>query len=211
MRKPEHAKHMKKRPRLLLYLLLAVVATMLATTGTMAKYSSQFSASASAQVAAFAGGGTLDFDLDLEDIAPGDTRTVQFTVQNYDGERNCEVALDYEIAIDTMGNLPLTFTLLGKKETGDSEKGSQLAGPLDKELTASGGKLPVAVGESSRKQHTYELSISWPKEETNEDYSQEIDFVTVTVTTKQAELEPAGEQSSSAEVTSSQASSLPSE
>ena len=141
MRKSEHAKHMRHRPRLLRYLLLAAVVTMLGTTGTLAKYSSQFGTSLSARTAAFAGGGTLDFDLSLENMAPGDTRTVQFTVQNYDGERNCEVALEYEIAIDTMGNLPLTFTLLGKKEAGDSEEGSQLAGPLDQTLTAGGGKL----------------------------------------------------------------------
>ena len=115
MRKSEHAKHMRHRPRLLRYLLLAAVVTMLGTTGTLAKYSSQFGTSLSARTAAFAGGGTLDFDLSLENMAPGDTRTVQFTVQNYDGERNCEVALEYEIAIDTMGNLPLTFTLRGKK------------------------------------------------------------------------------------------------
>lgn len=193
MRKPVHAKHMKKPSRLLLYLLLAVVVTMLAATDTLAKYSSQFSTSLSAKVAAFAGGGTLDFDLALEDMAPGDTRTVQFTVQNYDGERDCEVAMDYEIVIDTMGNLPLSFTLLGKKEAGDGEENSRLAGPLDQNLTAGGGKLPVAGGEEGgRRQHTYELSISWPKEETNEDYSYEIDLVTVTVTTKQAEIESAG-------------------
>lgn len=193
MRKPKCEKHSKKLSRLPLYLLLAVVVTMLATTGTLAKYSSRFSTSLSAQVAAFAGGGTLDFDLALEDMAPGDTRTVQFTVQNYDGERNCEVGLDYEISIDTMGNLPLSFALLGKKEAGDSGEGSELAGPLDQNLTAGGGKLPVAGGEEGvRRQHTYELSISWPKEETNEDYSQEIDLVTVTVTTKQAAIESAG-------------------
>ena len=192
MRKSEHAKHMRHRPRLLRYLLLAAVVTMLGTTGTLAKYSSQFGTSLSARTAACAGGGTLDFDLSLENMAPGDTRTVQFTVQNYDGERNCEVALEYEIAIDTMGNLPLTFTLLGKKEAGDSEEGSQLAGPLDQTLTAGGGKLPVAGGkEGSRKQHSYELSIKWPEAETNEDYSHEIDLVTVTVTTRQAQPKPA--------------------
>lgn len=193
MRKPEQAKHLKKPSRLPLYLLLAVVVTMLATTGTLAKYSSRFGMSLSAQTAAFAGGGTLDFDLALEDMAPGDTRTVQFTVQNYDGERNCEVGLDYEIAIETMGNLPLSFALLGKKEAGDSGEGSELAGPLDQNLTAGGGKLPVAGGGAGvRRQHTYELSISWPKEETDEDYSHEIDLVTVTVTTTQAAIEPAG-------------------
>ena len=122
MRKSEHAKHMRHRPRLLRYLLLAAVVTMLGTTGTLAKYSSQFGTSLSARTAAFAGGGTLDFDLSLENMAPGDTRTVQFTVQNYDGERNCEVTC----------RLPLPCW--GKKKRETARKAVSLRAPWIKRL-----------------------------------------------------------------------------
>lgn len=175
-----------KKPRLLCYLALAVLVTSLAATGTLAKYSSLFSADASMEVAAFAGGGTINFDVDLENISPGSTKTVQFTVQNYDAEQACEVALNYEIQVETTGNLPLSFQLLGKREAGDTSADSVLAGSLDDTLKAAGGKLPIA-SEGGRKQHTYELSMTWSQGETDEDYSKEIDMVTVTVTTVQAD------------------------
>lgn len=174
-----------KKSRLLRYLALAVLATSLAATGTLAKYSSLFSAETTVQTAAFAGGGTVDFGVALEGMVPGGTKTVQFTVQNYDEKQDCDVQLNYEIQVETTGNLPLSFQLLGKKEAGDSSADSTLAGPLDSGLKAAGGKLPIASG-GGRKQHTYELSMTWPEGETDEDYSKEIDMVTVTVTTVQA-------------------------
>lgn len=175
-----------KRSRLLCYLVLAVLVTSLAATGTLAKYSSLFSAEADFETAAFAGGGTIDFDVALEGMVPGSARTMQFTVQNYNEEQDCEVGLDYEIQLETTGNLPLSFQLLGKKEPDDSSADSVLAGPLDNGLKAAGGKFPIA-SEGGRKQHTYELSVTWPEGETNEDYSREIDMLTVTVTTVQAD------------------------
>lgn len=181
-----------KKSRLLLYLILVMAATSLAATGTLAKYSSTFGVNASIEVAAFAGGGAMDFDVPLDNMTPGSTRTMQFTVQNYDEKRDCEVQLDYEIQVETTGNLPLSFQLLGKKTADDSSADSVLAGPLNSSLKASGGKLPIAAGGdgetgAGRKQHTYELSVTWPAGETDEDYSREIDMVTVTVTTTQAD------------------------
>lgn len=176
-----------KKSRLLQYLLLAVLATGLAATGTLAKYTSLFSANAIMQVAAFAGGGTVDFDIELESMTPGTVRTMQFKVQNYDEEQDCEVALNYDIEVKTTGNLPLSFSLVGAKQSGDSCEKSVLAGALDSSLKAVGGKLPVAADTTNggRKQHVYELSVSWPEGETDEDYSREIDMVTVIVTTTQ--------------------------
>lgn len=181
--KGKHAR--RGHSRLLPYLLLAAVVTGLTATGTLAKYSSSFSADVSAEVAAFAGGGTMNFEVALEDMVPGSARTVQLAVQNYDEQQDCEVQLDYEIQVETTGNLPLTFQLIGKKEAGDENADSVLAGALDSTLKASGGKLPLAS--ESRTRHTYELSITWPQEATDWDYSQEIDMLTVTVTTVQAD------------------------
>jgi len=181
-----------KKSRLLLYLILAVAVTSLVTTNTLARYSSTFGVNASAGVAAFAGGGTMDFDVPLDNMTPGSTRTMQFTVQNYDEKQDCEVRLDYEIQVETTGNLPLSFQLLGKKGADDNSADSVLAGPLDSTLKAAGGKLPIAAagdaeaGTNGRKQHIYELSVTWPAGKTDEDYSREIDMVTVTVTTVQA-------------------------
>lgn len=183
---------MPSKPRksaLLRYLLLAVVATSLVTTGTLAKFSSTLSASMSMQVAAFAGGGTVDFDVALDDMVPGTTRTMQFTVQNYSGEFNCEVALNYEIQVGTLGNLPLEFELIGTKETDDENESSITVGELDSSLKAVGGSLPIAADEENggRRQHSYELRVTWPQGESSDDYSKEIDMVTVTVTTVQVQ------------------------
>lgn len=191
MKKPVKMKHYKKTSRLPVYLLLAVVATMLAATGTLAKYTSRFNGTVSMQTAAFAGGGSMDFDLSLENMSPGETRTTRFTVQNYEDGRECDVEMEYEIKIDTMGNLPLTFSLLGQKEAGDGD--STLVGELNDQLLATGGKLPISGGaEGKKRKHSYELSIRWPATETDGDYSEEIDMVTVTVTTKQ--VQPAEEE-----------------
>ncbi len=184
-----------KKSRLLIYLALAVLVTSLATSATLAKYSSTFSATATMQIAAFAGGGgAASFDVTMEDMAPGRSSAVQFTVQNYDEGENgldCEVQMDYEIQVETTGNLPLVFSLRGQKESDDSSAKSVLTGQLDPgTLKAVGGKLPVASANTAaggRKKHTYELTVAWPEGETDEDYSQEIDMVTITVTAKQAD------------------------
>lgn len=176
-----------KKARLLRYLVYAALVTTLFTSATLAKYASQFGANASVQVAAFAGGGTVDFDVALEGMAPGETRAVQFTVQNYEEDRNCDVQLEYEIQVETTGNLPLTFRLLGQKQSDDSSAGSLLVGTLDSGLKAAGGQLPV-VSKEGKKQHTYELSVTWPPAEANVDYSDEIDMVSLRVTTRQAAM-----------------------
>ncbi len=168
-----------KKPRLIRWLALAVLVTSLAVSGTMARYSSRFGAQVSMQVAAFAGGGEVNFDVALEGMAPGDTRTVQFKVRNYEGEQGCDAQMAYEIQVETTGNLPLTFSLLGE-DPGDSSANSALVGALDSSLKAVGGKLPVTSLEGKR-EHSYQLSVYWPSGETDVDYSHEIDMVSVTV------------------------------
>ncbi|MCH5353037.1 MAG: hypothetical protein J1E06_06195 [Acutalibacter sp.] len=197
-------KHRKKTSRLPLYLLLAVVVTSLATTGTLAKYRSEFGAIVDMKVAAFAGGGTLDFDLDVDlgGMYPGESCTTVFTVQNYDGEKSCAVAMDYEIQVETQGNLPLEFTLTGTRDSsgennvlagnlvesadpveGDPEEGTPAGG---KKYLASGGKLPIASEANGQVQHKYELNIVWPLEKNDSKYERGVDKITVTVTAVQA-------------------------
>lgn len=183
----------RKKSRFLRYLLLAVLATSLGTSATLAKYASQTSTEATMQVAAFAGGGTVDFDVVLEKMSPGQTKSVPFTVQNYDGDGESDVMLNYSVQVETTGNLPLEFTLQGDTQSGDSGSAdgtSVTAGPLEDgeaphtKIAKNGVLPPVAVG--GRKQHSYRLDVTWNAGDKNEDYSHEIDLVTVTVTTVQA-------------------------
>lgn len=182
---------------ILMLLLLAAVITSLFANGTMAKYSSSFTGSGVVNVAAFAGGAdTASFNVAVSGLSPGGTSTVKFAVQNYEGDKNCEVAMTYEVQVETTGNLPLSFTL--SSNAGDAGPYNQPVGQLtaaDTEklkYTATGGKLPVAVGEESggqgQKRHAYELAVTWPADAAHDwDYSNEIDMITVTVTATQVD------------------------
>lgn len=182
---------------LLMLLLLAAAVTSLFANSTMAKYSTSFTGSGAVNVAAFAGGAdTADFDVTVSGLSPGRTSTVPFAVQNYEGDRSCEVALTYEIQVETTGNLPLGFSLLAPSME-DADPYNQPVGQLtatdteNLKYTATGGRLPVAVGDSNdglgQKRHVYELAITWPEAEHDWDYSKEIDMITVTVTATQAD------------------------
>lgn len=89
--------------------------------------------------------------------------------------------------------MPLEFELIGAKQTDDENEGSALAGELDSTLKAEGGCLPIADDEENggRLQHSYELKVTWPQGKTDDDYSKEIDMVTVTVTTVQVKPQQA--------------------
>lgn len=181
-----------KRPRLLLYLALAALATSLAASGTLAKYASSFGYQVGTQVAAFAGGKSVDFAVPVDEMVPGSRQTVTFAVRNYEDDTNCQVRMTYEIQAETTGNLPLVFEgLVGTKT--DSMTLSTVAGQVTRSgntLTATGGGLPVAEGDGAtggKVTHSYQLTLYWPETEKAEDYSQEIDMVTVTVTATQVD------------------------
>lgn len=179
-----------KKSWLLRCLLALALVTSLTSASTLAKYASHFSVSTSAEVAAFAGGGTVSFDADLEGITPSQPRSMTFTVQNYEGEKNSDVQLDYTIRVETTGNLPLAFSLVG--QTGEIADDNKPAGALTRQggnvwvWEAKGGVLPIA-SEKGKKQHSYELTASWSSDAAKEDYSHEVDMVTVTVTTTQTD------------------------
>ena len=200
MKLPAKKRHSKKTSRLPLLLLLAVVVTMAGTTGTLAKYASSFSGQLSVEIAAFAGGGSMDFDLPLEDMYPGITRTTKFTVRNFESGQDCQVNMDYEIKIETMGNLPLEFTLRPAPENETGNGYNALAenrtetdgGTAGKTILFSGGKLPYVGEESDKTEHTYQLQVTWPEAKNSSVFSNEVDFVTVTVTAEQAALDSGG-------------------
>lgn len=180
----------KKRNRIgfLRYIVyLALVSSVIASV-TMAKYSAEVATKAEAVIAAFVTGTTLDVDVPLGGmVAPGDAKTVTFQVTNFDGEQNANVSMGYEIQVDTTGNLPLEFSLLGEKQSEDTDtQNSVLVGPLDPiTLKAEGGKLPFAHTNDDRKIHTYQLKVTWPAAYNDEGYSDEIDRVTLKITSKQ--------------------------
>lgn len=170
----------RRKVRLLRYLALLALVTSLGVSGTLAKYSSSFSGVVGMRVAAFAGGGVMTFDDAMDNMRPGDSRTLSFEVTNVTAGQICEVGLDYEIQVETTGNLPLTFSLSGEQREPGTD--SNLAVFSAERLTAPGGFLPAGASRT----HGYTLTVTWDAAQSGEAYSYEIDMVTVKVTATQA-------------------------
>lgn len=179
----------RERPRLLRWLLYLALVTTVIASATLAKFASTADAGLKAVVASFVSGTTMDVDVPLDGMAPGVQQEMTFVVTNYEDHRDNEVLLGYEIQVETTGNLPLTFSLAGEKKNADGSAdadvaSSALTGALNGDLLATGGKLPP-VSISGKKMHTYKLTVLWPLDKNDADYSDEIDRVTVKISTKQ--------------------------
>lgn len=178
-----------KKAGIIRYLLYLVLVTSVITSVSLAKYASTGEGRAAGLVASFTTGTTLDLEMPVLDMLyPGSKKEIAFVVTNFQGEQNSEVPLEYEMQVETTGNLPLKFSLAGTKEEGASDT---LVGPLDNNLRAVGGHFPSA-GLEGKKTHTYTLTVEWPLEQsdginpTDPGYSDEIDQVTVRIKTAQA-------------------------
>lgn len=181
------AKHQKHTVKLRHLLYLALITTVISST-TLARFALKQTPTASATIAAFVSGTDLNLDLGTHGaLAPGEDKEITFHVKNYDENRKiCEVPVDYEVQIETTKNLPLVFSLSGTASLG--VKDENLNKPVDAlnatTLLATGGKLPSA--KSGEAEHSYTLKISWPSDQNAEEYSSEIDHLSVSIKTKQS-------------------------
>lgn len=186
----KRAKHTRRTFKLRHLLYLVLVTSVISST-TLARYATKGIVGAEAKIAAFVSNTTFMHELGtLEDLAPGDTEKIYFTVTNKDGSTICDVPIDYEVQIVTTGNLPLNFSLSGKVSddgvTDESLTKLVELGALDqtKEYRATGGKFPS--GRYGAASHTYTLTVSWPQDKTAEAYSDEIDRLAVKIKTVQS-------------------------
>lgn len=174
--------------KIIRYLLYIALVTTIVTSVSLARYASSQDIYAKGLVASLATGSTTRIDVPLDDMYPGmSEKTVRFNVVNYSGDKVSEVAMDYEIQIETTGNLPLAFSLRGDKQSGDSDPNSLLVGTMDPDTRkAVGGRLPIA-GAGQKTEHTYQLTVTWPETEASVDYSKEIDMLTIRVNAAQVD------------------------
>lgn len=185
MKRAKQKQHLFK----LRHLIYLVLVTSVISSTTLARYAMEGDYGAEATIAAFVSETDLNLDLGTHGpLAPGEDEEIIFHVKNYDASgKVCEVPVDYEIQIETTGNLPLKFTLTGSiaSDQTDEDLGA-VAGPLDKDTRcAKGGKLPSARSGGAA-DHTYTLKITWPSNEAAEEYSNEIDHLSVKIKTEQA-------------------------
>lgn len=172
----------KKRQVWLRVLLVLALLSLTASAFTMAKYTTENTGFAKAAVASLVQGGSFQFDTALDTLTPGSTSYVNFQVTNYEGEKLCEVAMDYEIQVESMGNLPLQFQLSGRVEPADTDGSSSLVNPLEGGI-AAGGVMPHSA--KGKVTHVYQLAVTWPESYDDEAYSDEIDMVSITVKAEQ--------------------------
>lgn len=179
------AKQKTHRIKLRHLVYLALVTTVIGST-TLARFAMTTDFTPGAAIAIFASG-VQRLDLGTQEaLAPGETKEIIFNVTNSDVGKVSEVSIAYEVQIETTKNLPLQFSLTGEKGDEQDESNSALVGSLDPAtLTAKGGKLPSARSGGGTN-HRYTLTITWPKEENAEAYSNEIDHLSVRIKTEQA-------------------------
>ena len=171
--------------RIIVYLCCLSMVGLLAVGGTYARYIQEVQGQATGSVAAVALGGTLDLTSSLKGLTPGGEKKIEFAGSNKTGTTVSEVALNYGIAIDTTGNLPLTYALVAKSG-GDAASYVKATGSSGRNW--SGGTFPVGASGAT---HAYELTVAWPKGSASESLADEIDLVTLTVDAQQIEQEPA--------------------
>ena len=148
-----------------------------------ARYTSSVNGSATTTVAAVAMDGKItSTSVDVKDIKPGDTKTVEFAVVNFSDGKTSEVAQDYTVTVKTAGNLPFTFTITKSGTENPAGRFAEELKDTDGVWEATGGLLPAAT----KTTHSYTLTITWPAGQTASNYTDEIDTVTLIVDGKQA-------------------------
>lgn len=172
-------KHMTKT-RILSYLLLLTLASLLLVSVSYSRYTSNVSGTAAASVAVWSSQTSVPTSIDISGLTPGATKTYDFSITNTKDNRVSEVSQEYSVTVETTGNLPLTFAL-SPQDNIPSSVGTVIPEQNltigSEKVTASGGTLPHSVTET----HTYRLTVTWPPDANLTVYKDEIDLVTLTV------------------------------
>lgn len=174
--------------RVAVYLLCLSAAFALVVGVSYSRFTGTVRGSGSAAVAAVAMEGTSNVDLTtaLAGLAPGTSRTISFTVANAKNGVVSEVAQSYVVEVETTGNLPLTFSLVG---TTPAANEGRLADLNDGAAAVwENGLLPAG----KQVNHLYTLTVAWPKDKSDAAYAREVDAVSLHIRAVQALPEAAG-------------------
>lgn len=178
-------RHLTKS-RIIGYLLLLTVMTLLVLSVTYSRYMTRIDGKGAATVAGWSSGSTINpVDIDVSGLTPGKTQTYTFQVTNTKDGQISDVAQDYSVTIETTNNLPLEFELSAKVNIQGGTYIKDTALDLSSgKAKADGGSLPPANAVA----HEYTLIVSWPGNKTAAAYAGEIDLVTLTVIAEQVNV-----------------------
>lgn len=167
---------MSKKNKMLLAIL--IISTIIVTIFSTSKYKTAVATSDKAKTAV----PIITINSEPLNISLNPTNGEQsylFEVANYTGNKESEVSMEYYIKISNSNNLPLKYELYNYDETEKLEIGDNL---LSEEGTTESVSMPVSSGKQSAK---YMLKIKWEQDEKNKIYNKEIDYVQVSVNSKQ--------------------------
>ena len=158
----------KKITFLLLFVLLGV--SLFFGVRTYAKYVSSASGNGSIMIAVpIIENNTLTtIPLDLNEIAPGDTKEYTFKVTNYEGDKLNEVKMNYSIKIDKSSNVPVEIKLFKNSGT-------------DNVLTELESTNNI-LGFESKQDDTYKLVINWDSSLNDYTYKDLPDYLDIIIT-----------------------------
>lgn len=159
--KSKHEKSKSHYPvsifRVAALLVCLVLITTYLLSGAYSKFYTSASGGDSARVAHFSPKFTSANILDVENAKPGYTAEIDFTVQNYSGDKTSETAMKYQICLKTTGNMPFTFTLLD----GETELIKWNCDGISGEQKYDFTKDSFVFGVGSKESKDYKLKVEW--------------------------------------------------
>lgn len=153
-----------------------VITSIIVMTITFSKYKSKSKIVDSASVARPVM--SLSNDVLNISINPQDNeKSYIFEVSNYDSKNKLEVTMQYRIEVNTSNNLPLNFELYKYDENTKDKVGENLliTNTTENEIMSYEQKTT----------NKYILKIKWDENEKNYLYSKEIDYIELTLNSKQ--------------------------
>ena len=170
----------------ILFIIIMLVITLKIIRGTFARYTTTARSSANIELAYYLlEEQSISQNLQLESILPRPSAYVyEFSVANYRGNDRTQTALEYEIAIKTTTNLPLTFGVNKKNSATNLITSNQTAtdsdGTIFRYITVAGDEF----GFTQNQQNIYELKIYFT-EEPNAEYEGIVEYIEITINSHQ--------------------------
>lgn len=175
--------HFKQIENKVMYALAVLLCLTLASMWLMshmyARYATGATGSDSARIAIFGHNESINVDSFPSNWKPGTQYTFKITVSDQKNKEISEVSQKYNIEVVTQGNLPLTYTL--KDSAGDQI--GQFMESSSPKYTFTNQNMKFQAGQSQ--EHSYELLVQWPENETDSDFAEIPDTLKINVNVEQ--------------------------
>ena len=176
------------RTNLIIVLIIAcVILIYFLSRNTFSLFESEIEGSSDTDVAFYVFNDSLEtHEIFIDDIKPGDTKNINFSVQNYRTEsgetQRAEVNLTYTMEIKCTENLPLQIQLA-------EDTGPYGDGYFDKDSFGTWFyyfEIPARTFNfNSNQKHDYKLKVNFPSNYNDPKYQDIVEAIEITVVSKQ--------------------------